>query len=89
LRSSEKKDILCLKKTTTLCRRLRRNGKSKLPLYQNLADAISHGLSVDLNRLGIIQEDIEELDQILRREPLNSNVSKLSAIKLRRKSETH
>jgi len=59
-----------------------RNGKSKLPLFQHLADAISHGPSVYLNCLGITQENIEELEQILRRKTLKSNVSKLSAIKL-------
>jgi predicted transcriptional regulator len=51
-------------------------------IYEHLAHVISKGQSVDLNRLEIKQEEIEELEVIVRQEPLNSNVSKLKLFKI-------
>jgi len=50
-------------------------------IYEHLADMILIGQSVDLNRLEIKQEEIEELEVIVRQEPIKSNVSKLKPIK--------
>jgi hypothetical protein len=47
----------------------------------HLEDAIINGLSVNFKRLHITLEDIDGLEQKLRKPPINSNISSLTVIK--------
>ena len=47
----------------------------------HLEDAIINGLSVNFKRLHITLEDIDRLEQKLRKPPINSNISSLTVIK--------
>ena len=49
-------------------------------LATHISDAIAVGLTIDLNRLNITKEIVDQVENVIRKAPINSSISFLSFV---------